>query len=114
MLFLASVAGQIGSQTDPPYSASKAGLRQALRVLAMEVAGLGVRINTVAPGPTDTPMMRQLAQDHSSMDDLAKGSLDVFRPRIPMGRVAVPDDIAETIAHRLGLPAGAHGRSWQA
>jgi 2,3-dihydro-2,3-dihydroxybenzoate dehydrogenase len=67
----------------------------------MEVAGLGVRINTVAPGPTDTQMMRQLARDHSSINDLAQGSPEVFRPRIPMGKVATADEIAETVEYLL-------------
>ena len=49
------------------YCASKAGLRQALRVLALETVPQGVRINTVSPGPTDSPMMRELAADHSSV-----------------------------------------------
>jgi 2,3-dihydro-2,3-dihydroxybenzoate dehydrogenase len=98
---LSSIAARMPRMRQAAYSASKAGLRQALRVLGMEVAGLGVRINTVAPGPTDTPMMRQLARDHSSIDDLAQGSLDTFRPRIPIGKVAVPEDIAETVEYLL-------------
>ena len=98
---LSSIAARMPRMRQAAYSASKAGLRQSLRVLGMEVAGLGVRINTVAPGPTDTPMMKQLARDHSSVDDLAQGNLDVFRPRIPMGKVAVPDDIAETVEYLL-------------
>lgn len=98
---LSSIAARMPRMRQAAYSASKAGVRQALRVLAMEVAGQGVRINTVAPGPTDTPMMRLLAKDHSSIDDLAKGSPDVFRPRIPMGKVARADEIAETVEYLL-------------
>ena len=89
------------------YSASKAALRQALRVLAIEVAGSGVRINTVSPGPTDTEMMRQLARDHAAIDDLANGSLEVMRPRIPTGRVALASDVASAVTFLLS-PASSH------
>jgi 2,3-dihydro-2,3-dihydroxybenzoate dehydrogenase len=82
-------------------------LRQALRVLAMEVAGNGVRINTVSPGPTDTEMMRQLASDHSSVSDLANGSLAALRPRIPAGRVASAADIASAVSFLLA-PTSQH------
>jgi 2,3-dihydro-2,3-dihydroxybenzoate dehydrogenase len=68
----------------------------------MEVGPLGVRVNTVSPGPTDTPMMRTLAADHSSIDDLAQGSMEAMRPRIPRGRVARPDDVAAVVSFLLG------------
>lgn len=104
---IASIAARMPRMRQAAYSASKAGLRQALRVLAMEVAGDGVRINTVSPGPTDTPMMRELASDHSSVDDLAQGSAVALRPRIPVGRVGRVEDIA--VATRFLLsPQAAH------
>jgi 2,3-dihydro-2,3-dihydroxybenzoate dehydrogenase len=89
------------------YCASKAGMRQGLRVLGMEVAPLGVRVNTVSPGPTDTPMMRALAADHANVDDLAMGSLEAMRPRIPGGRVATPVDVANAVSFLLA-PASEH------
>jgi 2,3-dihydro-2,3-dihydroxybenzoate dehydrogenase len=104
---LASIAARMPRMRQAAYAASKAALRQALRVLAMEVAGSGVRINTVSPGPTDTEMMRQLAGDHSSVDDLADGSLDALRPRIPSGHVATVADIAAVVSFLLS-PASRH------
>jgi 2-hydroxycyclohexanecarboxyl-CoA dehydrogenase len=50
MVFIASVAGQIGSQTDPPYSASKAANINFAQCLAKDLAPHGVRVNTVCPG----------------------------------------------------------------
>jgi 2,3-dihydro-2,3-dihydroxybenzoate dehydrogenase len=102
-----SIASRIPRMRQPAYVASKAGLRQALRVLAMETVPLGVRINTVSPGPTDTPMMRSLAADHASVDDLAVGSPEAFRPRVPDGRVARPEDVAAATAWLLS-PDAAH------
>jgi 2,3-dihydro-2,3-dihydroxybenzoate dehydrogenase len=104
---VASIAARMPRMRQAAYSASKAALRQALRVLAMEVAGNGVRINTVSPGPTDTEMMRLLASDHASVDDLATGSLDALRPRVPAGRVARATDIAAAVTFLLS-PASTH------
>jgi 2,3-dihydro-2,3-dihydroxybenzoate dehydrogenase len=98
---VASVAARMPRMRQAAYSASKAALRQALRVLAMEVADRGVRINTVSPGPTDTEMMRQLSGDHAAIDDLALGSLEAMRPRIPAGRVALSSEIAYAVTFLL-------------
>src|SRR5260221_9159067 len=49
MLFLVSVAGQIGSQTDPPYSAAKAGLINFVQCAAKDLAPPGIRVNPLSP-----------------------------------------------------------------
>lgn len=104
---VASIAARMPRMRQTSYCASKAGMRQALRVLGMEVAPLGVRVNTVSPGPTDTPMMRALAADHASVDDLAHGSIEAMRPRIPHGRVARPGDVAAVVSFLLA-PGSEH------
>ena len=59
-LFLSSVAGQIGSQTDPPYSASKAGLINFAQCAAKDLAPFGVRVNTLCPGMVKTTLNRSV------------------------------------------------------
>jgi len=56
--FLASVAGQIGSQTDPPYSAAKAGLINFAQCAAKDLAKYNVRVNTICPGMVKTDVNR--------------------------------------------------------
>ncbi len=56
MLFLVSVAGQIGSQTDPPYSAAKAGLINFVQCAAKDFAPYGVRVNALSPGMVKTDL----------------------------------------------------------
>ena len=56
ILFLVSVAGQIGSQTDPPYSAAKAGLINFAQCAAKDLAPYGVRVNTLSPGMVKTDL----------------------------------------------------------
>src|SRR5262249_7657440 len=60
LLFLASVAGQIGSQTDPPYSASKAALINFAQCAARDLAPYGVRVNTICPGMVRTDLNRSV------------------------------------------------------
>jgi 2,3-dihydro-2,3-dihydroxybenzoate dehydrogenase len=97
---IGSIAARMPRLRQAAYSASKAGMRQALRVLGLEVRERGVRINFVAPGPTQTPMMAELAADHSGIQ-LWEGELSTWRPRIPDGRVALPEDVANAIEFLL-------------
>ena len=60
MLFLVSVAGQIGSQTDPPYSASKAGLINFTQCAAKDLGPHNVRVNALAPGMVKTDLNRSI------------------------------------------------------
>jgi NAD(P)-dependent dehydrogenase (short-subunit alcohol dehydrogenase family) len=69
------------------YSASKAALRQFVRVWAAELAPRGIRVNTLVPGPTDTPGLRGI-----SPDDVAL--LKEMAGATALGRVGEPGEIA--------------------
>lgn len=62
LLFISSVAGQIGSQTDPPYSAAKAGLINFSQCAAKDLAPYQVRVNTICPGMIQTAVNRSVWQ----------------------------------------------------
>jgi NAD(P)-dependent dehydrogenase (short-subunit alcohol dehydrogenase family) len=103
MVFLASVAGQIGSQTDPPYSASKAANINFAQCLAKDLAPSGVRVNTVCPGMVQTPLNRSVWQSwfdrtpqaqQLSYEDWADHKI---RHVVPLGRWQTPEDIADLI-----------------
>jgi NAD(P)-dependent dehydrogenase (short-subunit alcohol dehydrogenase family) len=100
ILFLASVAGQIGSQTDPPYSASKAGLINFAQCAARDLAPLGVRVNTLCPGMVRTALNRsvyeawadrQPAEKRPSYEEWAAEKIGKL---VPLGRWQEPEDIA--------------------
>ena len=100
MVFVASVAGQIGSQTDPPYSASKAANINFAQCLAKDLAPYQVRVNTVNPGMVQTPLNRQVWQawndqqppeKRRSYDDWAG---EKVRNVVPLGRWQEPEDMA--------------------
>lgn len=67
------------------YSASKGGVFALTRVLAADYAKHGIRVNTVVPGATRTPLTRQLLDDPEIEAQIASS--------IPLGRIAVPEDL---------------------
>lgn len=103
MIFIASVAGQIGSQTDPPYSAAKAANINFAQCLAKDLAPHGVRVNTVCPGMVQTPLNRgvwkswhdqQPPDQRRSYEDWA---MEKIQKIVPLGRWQTPEDIANMI-----------------
>jgi 2-hydroxycyclohexanecarboxyl-CoA dehydrogenase len=103
LVFVASVAGQIGSQTDPPYSASKAANINFAQCMAKDLAPHGVRVNTVCPGMVQTPLNRSVWQ--AWHDQAAPGerlsyeewSDRKIRSVVPLGKWQTPEAIADMI-----------------
>jgi NAD(P)-dependent dehydrogenase (short-subunit alcohol dehydrogenase family) len=87
ILNTASNYGVTGSALRAPYAAAKAGIITFSKSLALELASDGILVNTVAPGPTDTPRVME------------KESPEARRQRwyaaIPLGRTGKPEDLAE-------------------
>lgn len=77
------------AQSGPAYAVAKAGLVNLARYLAKEWAPDGIRVNTIAPGPIDTPMLARL--DAETRDRLAAN--------IPLRRLGSASDVATAIAH---------------
>jgi NAD(P)-dependent dehydrogenase (short-subunit alcohol dehydrogenase family) len=88
---IASTAGIVGIPGRGPYSAAKAGIMSLTRVLALENATAGIRVNAVAPGFTRTKLIDQALRDGSLR---AEWQLE----RVPMKRLAEPREIAEAVA----------------
>jgi len=102
-VFLASVAGQIGSQTDPPYSASKAANINFAQCVAKDLAPRGVRVNTVCPGMVQTPLNRSVWQAwHDRQPPAGRLSYEDWagekiRSLVPLGRWQTAADVADMI-----------------
>ncbi len=100
LLFLASVAGQIGSQTDPPYSASKAGLINFAQCAAKDLAPFGVRVNALNPGMVKTALNRSVyeswaaAQPEGARPSYEEWAGEKVRAIVPLGRWQTPEDLA--------------------
>lgn len=104
MVFIASVAAQIGSPTDPPYSASKAANINFAQCLAKDLAVHSIRVNIVNPGMVQTPLNRrvweawneqQLPEERRSYEDWAG---EKVRTVSPLGQWQKPEDIAAMVA----------------
>ncbi|MGW7090835.1 2,3-dihydro-2,3-dihydroxybenzoate dehydrogenase [Streptomyces sp. NPDC054874] len=80
------------------YAASKAAAAMFTKCLGLELARSGVRCNVVAPGSTDTPMQRALWTGPGAEQRVIDGDPSTYRTGIPLGRIADPGDIAETVA----------------
>lgn len=83
------------------YAASKAAASMFTRCLGLEVARHGIRCNVVAPGSTDTPMLRSMWQDEDGHRHTLEGKPEDHRLGIPLGRIATPDDIANMVVFLL-------------
>jgi 2-hydroxycyclohexanecarboxyl-CoA dehydrogenase len=86
---IGSELGIIGDPSAPHYAAAKGAIHAMTKSLAVELAPEGIRVNCVAPGPTDTPLLGD--------DPNIAGYADA----LPLGRVLAPDEIAAAVAFLL-------------
>jgi 3-oxoacyl-[acyl-carrier protein] reductase len=83
---LGSQLGLIGAGQMAHYCAAKSGIHGFTKALAREVAPAGIRVNAIAPGPTETP----------SLTEAPREPLDQLKAEIPLSRFATPEEIAPT------------------
>jgi len=86
---IASVAGVRGSRGRAAYGASKGGVITLTQVMAVELAGYGIRVNVIAPGPIETPMVAAMHGEAIRRDWLRQ---------VPMRRYGIPEEIAGVAA----------------
>jgi NAD(P)-dependent dehydrogenase (short-subunit alcohol dehydrogenase family) len=104
---IASVTGLSARWAQAAYCASKAAVLHLTRVLALELSAHDIRVNAVAPGVTETPMIRKAVSDEGPqvLQDKVSGSLEQFRPGIPLRRLAQPQEQAKAITFLLSPAA---------
>jgi len=89
---VASIYGLRGSATTPDYAAAKHAIVGLTRSAALEVAPLGIRVNAVAPGFVDTPLL----------DPMRALAGDFLRQQIPAGRLGRAEEVAELVRYLAG------------
>jgi 3-oxoacyl-[acyl-carrier protein] reductase len=91
ILMMSSVAGILGAPAAMDYSAAKGALIAMTKSLAQEVVRVGIRVNAIAPGLIDTPMVARTAED----PELARMWVDA----VGMGRMGRPEEVAALALH---------------
>jgi 2-hydroxycyclohexanecarboxyl-CoA dehydrogenase len=89
---VASDAARVGSSLEAVYSGAKGAVVAFSKSVAREVAKYGITINVVCPGPTDTPLIRGMADEFGG-----EKFVDALKRAIPMRRLAIPEDIAPAV-----------------
>lgn len=98
---VSSNAARVPRVRQGAYCASKAGVSHLMRVFALELGPAGIRVNTIAPGATETPMIRRMMEGMGFGEAMIKGDLDNFRAGVPLGRIAKVNDVANAVAFLL-------------
>ena len=93
---IASTMGLVGYGDRSAYCSSKAGVVNVTRVLAIEWATIGIRVNAVCPAFVDTPFVRGILKDDAIRNDI------LFRT--PVGRLVEPEEVAAAVVF-LASPA---------
>jgi 3-oxoacyl-[acyl-carrier protein] reductase len=88
---VASIYGLRGSPSTPEYAAAKHGIVGLTRSAALEVAPLGIRVNAVAPGFIDTPLLAPVRE-----------AVAILQQQIPSGRLGTPEEVAELVRYLAG------------
>jgi 2-hydroxycyclohexanecarboxyl-CoA dehydrogenase len=92
---VASEAGRVGSQGSVVYSAAKAGVIGFTRAVARESSRFGVRVNAVAPGPIDTPLLNAAPEELGELGERLKAGMIAATS---MRRIGQPEEVAAAIA----------------
>jgi len=90
IILVSSVANMKGFANTSVYSATKAAVRSLGRTFAAELAPKGIRVNTLSPGPIDTPLFGKTGIPAEQVDDLKKG----FASFVPLQRMGTPAEMA--------------------
>lgn len=87
-----NTAERIGAPGSSVYAMTKAAVAQLVRGAALDFAPRGITVNNVQPGPIET--------------DMTAGLMDYITPRLPLGRIGKPEEIADLVAWLAGPNAG--------
>ncbi|WP_059170174.1 SDR family oxidoreductase [Bacillus sp. FJAT-27445] len=95
IVFISSIWGETGAACEAVYSAAKGAQNSFVKALSKELAPSGIRVNAVAPGAVETPMLAGFEQ----------GEIEDLAAEIPMGRLGRPQEVASAVGFLLSAQA---------
>lgn len=90
IILTSSVVNQMGMANGSVYSASKAAVRSLVRTMAAELSGRNIRVNTLSPGPIETPIFGRLDLPQEAMEEMTAG----INTQVPLGRFGTAEEVA--------------------
>ena len=87
---IGSDAGRVGSSGEAVYAGAKGGVIAFTKTIAREVARRGITANVVCPGPTDTPLLEEIASATDTSDKI----IGAMARAVPMKRIGQPHEVA--------------------
>lgn len=97
---IASEAGRLGSRGASVYAAAKGGVIAFTKSIARENASFGITANVIAPGPIDTPMLR------NAVEQGGQKLLEAMKNATLLKRLGTPEEVAAAVAFLVGEEAG--------
>lgn len=95
IVFTSSITNQMGMPNSSIYSASKAAVRSFARTLSSELLGKGIRVNSVFPGPIETPIFGKLGIPDEAMEETQAQVIEA----VPMKRMGQAEEIAKAVLY---------------
>ncbi len=99
---IGSDAGRVGSSGEAVYSGAKGGVIAFTKTIAREVARRGITANVVCPGPTDTPLLAEIASATDTSDKI----IGAMARAVPMKRIGQPHEVASAVIYLCSEEAG--------
>lgn len=99
---IGSDAGRVGSSGEAVYAGAKGGVIAFTKTIAREVARRGITANVVCPGPTDTPLLEEIASATDTSDKI----IGALARAVPMKRIGQPHEVAAAVVFLCSEEAG--------
>ena len=99
---IGSDAGRVGSSGEAVYAGAKGGVIAFTKTIAREVARRGITANVVCPGPTDTPLLEEIAAATETSDKI----IGAMARAVPMKRIGQPHEVAAAVVFLCSEEAG--------
>ncbi len=97
---IGSEAGRVGSKGGSVYAAAKGGVIAFTKSIAIENARFGITVNSVLPGPIDTPLLR------AAVEKSGDGLMKAMEGATLLGRLGTPEEVAAAVAFLASREAG--------